>query len=188
MEKQEFIEKIQKVADILGYEMTVPEESFTNQAELKKDNIWIHIRNGGYQNQNKITISGSYPHDCHNQYNAYGLKNPTISCSETKTPEQVAKDIQRRFLPGYMEDLQKTEEQNKITQGKADRRYQTIKIIADSLGIVPKKEHNDEYNSLPIWNVLPGLGSLKVSYDGTTIDLKLELTLDQTLQVLAILK
>ncbi|MFZ2937616.1 MAG: hypothetical protein WA066_02805 [Candidatus Omnitrophota bacterium] len=187
MEKQEFISKIQKVADILGYEMTVPEESFINQAELKKDNIWIHIRNGVYQNEQKIKISGSYPRDCHNQDSSYGLENPSIRCSQDKTPEQIARDIQKRFLPDYMEDLQKVIEQNKTIQEKADTKYHTIKALADFLGISPEKDHNNEY-SLPIWNVLPGLGSLKVSYDGTEINLNLELTLDQTLQVLAILK
>ncbi len=187
MEKQEFISKIQKVADILGYEMTVPEESYNNQAELKKDNIWIHIRNGGYQNQNKITISGSYPRDCHNQYNSYGSKNLAIGCSQDKTPEQIARDIQKRFLPDYMADLQKVIETNKIIQESADTKYHTIKALADFLGISPKKDHNNEY-SLSVWQALKGLNKLEVSYDGTRINLNLELTLDQTLQVLAILK
>lgn len=185
MTKQEFISKIQKVADILGYEMTVPEESFNNQAELKKDNIWIHIRNGGYQNQNKITISGSYPRDCHNQ--GYSHKNLSIGCSQDKTAEQIARDIQKRFLPTYLENLQMVIETNKTIQRSADTKHHTIKALADFLGIPSYKDHNNEY-SLPIWNVLPGLRSLEVSYDGTEINMKLELTLDQTLQVLAILK
>jgi len=184
MTKQEFISKIQKVADILGYEMTMPEKSYNNQAELKKDNIWIHIRNGGYKNEQKIRISGSYPRDCHNQINNYTLTS--ISCSDTKTPEQITRDIRKRFLPTYLENLQKVIEQNKITQNRADRRYQTIKTIADFLGIALKKDDYTKEYSLP-WNALEELAKLEILYDNT-VNLKLELTLKQTLQVLAILK
>lgn len=187
MEKQEFTDKIQKVADILGYQMTVPEESFYNQAELLKDNIKIYVRNGGYGNEGKITISGSYPHDCHGQLSTYGLKKPSISCSDSKTPEQIARDIQKRFLPDYMEDLAKVIKMNENTQQQADARYTTLKIIADFLDITPEKDHKNEYN-LPIWHVLPELQKLEVSYDGTIIDLQIELTLEQTLKILSILK
>ncbi len=187
MEKQGFITKIQNVADILGYIMTIPKESYQNQAELTKDNIKLHIRNGGYKNESKITIWGSYPRDCHNTSNTYGLKNPSIGCSQDKSSEQIARDIQKRFLPDYMEDLAIVIERNKAIQIQADARYITIKKLADCLGIVPKQEHNNEY-SLPIWNVLTGLQKIEVSYDGSRVDMELELTPEQTIQVLTILK
>ena len=61
-------------------------------------------------------------------------------------------------------------------------------MICNFLGIEPKKEdHNNKY-TLPIWNVLPGLSKLEVSYDGSRVDLKLELTPEQTIQVLTVLK
>ena len=143
MEKQAFISKIQKVADILGYKMTVPEESYNNQAELKKNDIWIHVRNGDYQSRNKIAISGSYPRDCHNQLSTYNMKHPSIGCSQDKTPEQIARDIQKRFMPDYIEDLGKVIERNNRIQEQTDARHHTIKTIADFMGIAPKKE---EYN------------------------------------------
>jgi hypothetical protein len=188
MEKQVFIEKIQKIGDILGYTVDFPENSYDNQAILTHNDITIRIRTGGWKSEGKIMISGSYPHDCHNHSYGYGLKNSSIGCSVDKTPEQIAKDIKRRFLPDYLEDLEKVIEINKNTQKQSDAKYLAIKTIADSLGISPKKEeHNNEY-TLPIWNVLPGLDRLEVSHDGARIDLKLELTLEQTLEVLTILK
>lgn len=188
MEKQAFIEKIQKVGDILDYAVEFPEDSHDNQATLTHNAITIRIRTGGWKSEDKIKVSGSYPHDCHNQSYSYGLKNPSIGCSVDKTPEQIARDIQKRFLPDYLEDLEKVIGLNKNTQKQADARYHSIKTLADSLGIAPKKEeHNNEY-TLPIWNVLSGLDRLEVSSDGTRIDLKLELTLEQTLEVLTILK
>jgi hypothetical protein len=187
IEKQVFIEKIQKVGDILGYTVEFPEESHGNQATLTHNDITIRIRSGGWKSEDKIKVSGSYPHDCHSYLSNYNLKNPSINCSQDKTPEQIAKDIQRRFLPDYLEDLQKVIEINKNTQKQADAKYLVIKTIADSLGIEPKKDHTNEY-ILPIWNVLSGLDKLEVSHDGTRIDLKLELTLEQTLEVLTVLK
>ncbi len=187
MEKQEFINKIQKVADLLGYKMNIPEESYQNQATLTHENKTIYIRNGGYKNENKIHIFGSYPYDCHNQHNIYSLKNPSINLSQDKTSEQIARDIQKRFMPDYLSDLEIVVARNNKTQQAADAKYSTIKKLADLLGIAPKKEdHNNEY-TLPIWNILPGLDRLEVSYDGSEVDMKLVLTPDQTIQVLTIL-
>ena len=187
IEKQVFIEKIKKVGGMLGYTVEFLDERSSNQAKLTNNDITIHIRTGGWQLENKIKVYGSYPHDCHNQSYSYGLKNPSICCSQDKIPEQIAKDIQRRFLPDYLEDLQKVKETNKNIQECANANYHAIKTLADSLSIKPIKDYKDEY-SLPIWGVLQGLSSLEVSYDGTRIDLKLELTLEQTLQILTILK
>lgn len=186
MEKQEFQDKVQKVADILGYTMILPEEQFIKQATLIQDNIKINIRNGGYQQVNKIHISGSYPHDCHGGINYHGLKNSAINCAATKTPEQIARDIQKRFLPDYMEDMKKIINTNENVQQYADARYETIKTIADLLGVSPQQDHKNEY-SIPTWNVLKGLHGLEVDYYGR-VDLKLELTPDQAVQVLTLLK
>lgn len=188
MEKQVFIEKIQKVSDILGYAVAFPEDSYDNQATLTHNNITIRIRTGSWKSEDKIKVSGSYPHDCHNQSHGYGLKNPSIGCSVDKSAEQIVRDIQKRFLPDYLEDLEKVIGINKETQKQADTKYLAIKTIAYFLGIEPKKEeHNNEY-TLPIRNVLSGLDRLEISYDGTEIDLKLTLTLEQTLKVLKVLK
>jgi len=188
MEKQEFTEKIQKVADILGYTMIMPDSQiFNNQATLIRDDIKINIRHGGYQNTNKISVSGSYPSDCHGGISYHGLKNSHIGCSQDKSAEQIARDIQKRFLLEYLEDLEKVMETNKKTQEYADNRYHTIKTIADSLGVSPQQDHKNEY-SIPTWNVLQGLHGLEVDYYGTRVDLKLELTPDQAVQVLTLMK
>jgi len=189
MEKQEFVDKVRKIAGILGYTMTIPEESYQNQAILKMPNsdVTINIRTGGYQETKKIYISGSCPANCHGRHHIYNLKNPHIGCSQDKTPEQIARDIQRRFLPDYMEDLKQVLEANKKTQEYADTKNQTMKVLGDLLGIEPKKEHNNEY-SLLIWDTLPGLDKIEVDYYGTRVDMKLELTPDQTVQVLTLMK
>ncbi len=188
MEKQEFITKIQKVADILGYVMNIPEESYQNQATLTQDNKTICVRNGDYGREDKIRISGSYPKDCHNQHNNYNLKNLSIGCAQDKTPEHIARDIQKRFMPDYLADLAIVIERNKDTQQRADARYNTLKTVADFIGIALKKDDYTKEVILPIWNVLPELDKLEVSYDGSRVDMKLELTLEQTIQILTVLK
>ena len=191
MKKQGFIEKIKPVADILGYTMTMPEESYQNQAKLTQGNIVINIRNGGYQSEHKISISGSYPKDCHDGISYHGLKNPHINCADSKTPEQIARDIQKRFLPAYLEDLQKVIEMNTKTQQYADARYQIIKTLADLLGVEPEKDHRNEYSlRLPsqLYYRHCGLQKIEVDYYGTRVDLKLELTPEQAIKVLTLLK
>ena len=188
MEKQEFQDKIETIADLLGgYWVAFPEESYNNQATLTKDNITINIQNSGYQKENKISISGSYPHDCHGGISYHDLRNPSIGCSKDKTAEQIARDIQKRFLPAYLEDLQKVLTTNKKTQEYADANYQTINTLADLLGITPEKDHRNEY-FLRVYNTLQGLHGLEVNYYGSRVDMKLELTPGQAVEVLTLLK
>ena len=192
MDKQQFIDKVEKIADILGdYRVEIPEESYQNQAKLTQGEIVINIRTGGYQETKKIYISGSYPANCHGRHNIYDLKNPHIGCSQDKTPEQIVKDIQRRFMPAYLEDLKKVLGMNQKTQEHADKKYETTKIIADILGVEPEKDHRNEYSlRLPsqLYYRHCGLQKIEVDYYGTRVDLKLELTPDHAVEVLNLMK
>lgn len=53
-----------------------------------------------WANKGKLSVSGEYPRDRSGR--RFCDKYPeSINVSETKTPEQIAKDIQRRFMPEY---------------------------------------------------------------------------------------
>jgi hypothetical protein len=68
----------------------------------------IHLYSGGYQMKERIRISGNFPRTERGEsveLYRYGEKRHEITVSITKTPEQIARDIQRRFLPRYRELL-----------------------------------------------------------------------------------
>ena len=59
----------------------------------------ISIKCGGYDNLNRMVVSGNYPKRGDHQYsNGY---QPVITCSAYRTAEAITKDIQRRFLIDY---------------------------------------------------------------------------------------
>lgn len=183
MEKETFIEKLSKVAKILGYRFSIND----NFAELKQEDISIWIENGAYSSRDKIHIWGSYPVDYHGDYSSYGIREISINCSPNKTPEQIARDIQRRFLPIYLENLQKTLEHNKTIQENADKKYHAVKILAGLLGKAPAKDHKNHY-TINGYNTIDCLRDLEISHDGSEIGMELKLSLNKAVRILRVLK
>jgi len=74
--------------------------------DAKKGEESIHFSSGGYQMKDRIRISGSFPRtekgESVDPYR-YGEKRHEITVSLAKTPQQIARDIERRFLPRYRE-------------------------------------------------------------------------------------
>lgn len=79
-----------------------------NPSIVSADGERLHIRVGGYQNENRLSISGTYgslPDGSSWYVSAYMRgehKDPHITVALTKTPAQIASDIRRRVLnAGY---------------------------------------------------------------------------------------
>ena len=74
------------------------------------EKVWVSFENYG-KNIGKLNVRGSYPRNKKNEYiTAYDSNNqripaPSISLSASKTVDQIAADISRRFLPAYREYL-----------------------------------------------------------------------------------
>lgn len=77
------------------------------------DGVKFFIGTGGYSYRGKVHVSSSFPHYQHKADGSMRSMSQTdimpsnadyfdgINASATKTPEQIAKDITRRFLPVY---------------------------------------------------------------------------------------
>jgi len=88
-------------------------------------------------NKGKISVSGEYPQDTRDRAGS-------INVSITKTPEQVAKDITRRFLPEYKEKY------TKAVAIKAERDAWNAKrdAIVDELSKLPGVSKSDRSEQL----------------------------------------
>jgi len=66
----------------------------------------IHISADAYGHRGRWCISGNYPQAqdgyLFNPNGRYGWTVPGITCTRSKTAQQVARDIQRRLLPEYL--------------------------------------------------------------------------------------
>lgn len=95
----------------------------------------IHINNGT-RNKGRYTISGGYPRDEHGSSidyarsaAGYNVELPQITLDSTRSPEAIAKDIARRFLPAYLELYDKA----KGEQAKAHGYYAAVQAMAKRL-------------------------------------------------------
>jgi hypothetical protein len=89
----------ESVALLLGSAVQAPrsDEQYCTGFTIKLDaGGCINLIFDSWGKKGRILISGDYPRDTR-------TKAPSITIAETKTPEQIAKDIKRRFLPVYKE-------------------------------------------------------------------------------------
>lgn len=106
-ERQEKVEAlIRGVSKILGFKLEEKEKDSWNYLCLnaRKGEESLHFTSGGYQMKDRIKISGNFPKTEKGEYvDPYGYqeKRHEITVSIAKTPEQIARDIERRFLPHY---------------------------------------------------------------------------------------
>ena len=105
LDKQEFTTKMQELAAIMGYTLEADTEGFENRrAELKNGIEGIIIRGcSGWAKAGQLNIFGDYPRtkDGRLAHSAAA----SINVSETKTAQQISKDIARRLLPEYRKTL-----------------------------------------------------------------------------------
>lgn len=103
------IKKAKAVFKILGFtinEKKLQESQYYVEGTRESDKATFHFGNlrprCGYDGKFEIRGDYSYdPGDC--GAIKYGESRPIIGVSISKTPEQIAKDIERRFLPQYLE-------------------------------------------------------------------------------------
>jgi hypothetical protein len=103
----------------------------------------------------------------------YGIKMPSIQVSDTKTPEQIARDIKRRLLPEYAPVLttlkQKYQEQIDYAAALVASKEEVLAIAGGSKN---KREYQPEmqyyYNGPGIEVTSPD--SIRVNYLYLTVD------------------
>ena len=112
-------EKIKEVAELLGGKLLVADDWFDTldsghvfaKIALPSIHKWagIRIHSGSYQLKGKFGVSIMHTQDLSNYYLEKGGLKQDIKVSAEKSPEQIAKDIQRRLLPGYQKWLEEAQ-------------------------------------------------------------------------------
>ena len=129
MDAAAFEAKIKKVAEILGYEAEVKDGCWCNLAEFRKGREDITLGNEE-DRTGRIEIWGSYPRYSTGDW-VYGTENHKITVAETKTPEQIARDMERRFLPGYRTELAEVVEKVQRYDAKVNQETALIQKAAE---------------------------------------------------------
>jgi len=133
MEKQAFYSKMNEVAKSLGMKMEEYEERYDNFCYLVGDNeIKLCISNGNYPKnaESKLKIYPSYPRAKSGSLWSRD-HNVEINVSSVKTSEQIARDIQKRFLPAYLTNLEIIKKWNKESDDYQENKANAIKEVAD---------------------------------------------------------
>lgn len=101
------------IAKALNYEcepmQDLKEDTYSFRCSLKSGDASIYLTTGFYgQAWDKLHVSGDYPRGVKGEYvHVYGVytNDSPINVSMNKTPERIASDIQKRFIPSYVERL-----------------------------------------------------------------------------------
>jgi len=169
--------KIKAVAKILGFTI--------NEEKLKENKGYIELNNPNgasfdftcitysYHCDEKFEIRGNYsynPNDC--GAIKYNESSPRIGISWHKTPEQIAKDIQRRFLPEYLEIEAKCKAYKESKSNRIETRNQKLKELAEYCGqtfTLPTWRNNDHREDFS----LPDSNGKCESYDGESFSMEI---------------
>ena len=188
MEIQEFKEKVGQVGAILEMTVEFPSDEdmkWNKFAYLIKEHQKIGIRHGGYQNASKFHIDGDFPRAENGGYSHYG-QSPSINVSDSKTPEQIARDIEKRLLPVYLPELEKAIKQVEQANVYDQKRRANIQKMADYFQV----EFREDNQGLSIYahDLIKGLGPRIEVYGENTVKFELELTPERAIEVFNILK
>ena len=185
MDKQQFNKKMLEVANILTLAWHLKEEWTSDAGELKGSNdVHIWVRSGGYQETGKIKLSSIYPHNNKGQDCARVDQRVEIRVAETKTPEQIARDIQRRFMPCYLQNLALVQKWVTSANKYADQKNNNIKQIADHFGFEVRPDGQEGV----IYPNVEGIYSIQ-AYTTTLVCLeKVTCTPDLAIKIIELLK
>lgn len=138
MECMEFENKVKKIADIMGYKWTFTEnrnlvhiKSLVPGEEFYED-ISIHAVDG------RLRIIGWYPDA--NDGARLTTKRAKITVVDSKSPEQIVRDMERRLLPGYRKTLAEIIPEIKVWNAAEQRQISYIEALAKVCGITQVKK------------------------------------------------
>lgn len=88
--------------------------------------IYIHLTKG------RLSISGGYPIEYRL---TYGVERPCITVSAEKDAATIARDIQRRFLPGYLKTYRVAREHQLESERDEITRQDNLVLLAKEMGM-----------------------------------------------------
>lgn len=108
MVKEDFEKKILEVAVILGFQASFKGRREPRDVELNSGDERITIY--PFWDEKRLSVFGEYPRTKRGEC-ANGIASVSITISEKKTAKQMAKEIERRFMPKYRAQLAEAIEQ-----------------------------------------------------------------------------
>ena len=144
----------------------------------------------GHVHVGKIRVSADLPKDAKGEipyvegYGQLGKRMPAINVSFDKTPQQIAKEIERRLMPEYMDILMKALSRIASSDAYHSKTEDFAEQIAKLVGVEAKGNKVDFYRSPhPVLN--DTISRAEVHEDD--VDLELHLSYGMTMKVLKIL-
>jgi len=128
MNNAHFRRKVLNVADILGYEAECSVS--VNRASMSRDDALLFISSS----DGRLRISGVYPHSKDGN-RGYNLKDVTITVTVEKSATLIAREIERRVLPDYLEELEEATRQVNERNDYTETRGANIQELSDVAGV-----------------------------------------------------
>ena len=131
--------QLQKLAELIS--MATPRARFVSMGkeDYTDADAYFETPNGAEfyirfdSHAKRLHVNGSY-NGLWKFRNSYNNPAPTISASPDRTPAQIARDIERRFLPAFLEDYAKAQASKTAYFGAIDRTYANAQQIQAASG------------------------------------------------------
>ena len=178
MSKNQFNKKMTEVAKILGLTWEGRTDTWNNSGHLTGENqvkIWVNSKEGSQ----KISFGSCYP--CKVLYR----DRVEIGVSEDKTPEQIAKDIQRRFLPAYLVNLKEAIAQIEVHNTYEVAKQANIEKIATYLGEELREGVNGRKDRF--YSHTESISAVE-AYTDKTVKFTVEFSPDKAIRIIELLK
>lgn len=190
-EAKQALQVFEQVGKLLGYTVKQGEnEWYFSLVDTDGHSISISgFISDQYRYKGKYNISGNYsyyPRDC--GAIKYDGSLPEIGIGIQKTPEQIAKEIQRRFLPEYLEIEAKCKAYKAKKENRIENRNNVLTQLAEYAGTVFTKCTWKNTDATETFSLPKSLGTVE-SYDGEEFTLTARgLSIEQMKAILDILK
>ena len=133
MEKQAFRDYVVAIANKLGYQVEwPPDDSNRKTAHIFNGDVRLWVGNDTWQAKGRITISGCYP--TAEDGRRIRIEEHSITVTETKTPQQIAREIERRLLSVYLPDLERAVKQIQKHEEYIGTRIRNMRELATFAG------------------------------------------------------
>jgi hypothetical protein len=193
LEKQQIQKDIDRLNEILigmGFKVNSKHDDFFRAyAHGTNGNKEIYLTANDYKNKDKIKVSGLFPKDSKNNnyyYEVGKTKYASITISMQKSNSQIINEINKRFMPNYLEALNMVLDRIKQSEDHFNNSNNSIKVVSEILGLEIQKGY---LNKVHYWNYKKAnkIQSLDVETLASGEELKVELR-GPTEEVLKILK
>lgn len=132
-----------------------------------RQELWIST---GYQALDRLQIAGDYPTDMYGRI-PHVRDSPRITLAANRSPKALARDIQRRLLPGYQLTLKQVLERQADQMRRFDLREQVAQRLIAAAGPDANLGSRDANHERHHVSLHPGMAT--VSYGGGTVDLEI---------------